>query len=51
MAAAMSHNICCGRTCSFNQSGGGVIFAFSIFFNQIPHHKEPEISVGIFSST
>jgi len=31
--------------------GGGVILAFSSFFNQIPHQKEPEISVGIFSPT
>jgi len=33
------------------QSGGGAILALSSFLNQIPHHKEPEISVGIFSPT
>jgi hypothetical protein len=32
------------------QSGGGAILVLSSFLNQIPHQKEPEISVGIFSS-
>jgi len=36
---------------SSNQSRGGAILAISSFLNQIPHHKEPEISVGIFSPT
>ena len=44
-------NICCSHTWSSNQSGGGVILVFSSFLNQIPHQKEPEISVGIFSPT
>jgi len=51
MVALESHNIGCSRSWSSNQSGGGVILAFSSFFNQIPHQKEPEISVGIFSPT
>ena len=46
-----SHNICCGCTWFSNQSGGGAILALSSFLNQIPHQKEPEISVGIFSPT
>ena len=36
---------------SSNQSGGGAILALSSFLNQIPHQKEPEISVCIFSPT
>jgi len=36
---------------SSNQYGGGAILALSSFLNQIPHQKEPEISVGIFSPT
>jgi len=44
-------NIFCTHTWSSNQSGGGAIFALSSFLNQIPHQKEPEISVGIFSPT
>jgi len=31
--------------------GGGAILAFSSFFNQIPHQKKSEISVGILSPT
>ena len=46
-----SQNICCGRTWSSNQSGGGAILALSSFLNQIPRQKEPDISVGIFSPT
>jgi len=38
-------------TCSSTQSGGGAILALSSFLNQIPHQKEPEISMGIFSPT
>ena len=51
MATLESQNICCGRTWSSNQSGGGAILALSSFLSQIPHQKEPEISVGIFSPT
>ena len=40
----------CARTWSSNQSGGAAILALSSFLNQIPHQKEPEILVGIFSS-
>jgi hypothetical protein len=35
----------------FQPNWKGGIFAFSSFFNQIPHQKEPEISVGTFSPT
>ena len=35
----------------FNQTGGGSILAFSSFFNQIPHQKKSDISVGILSPT
>jgi len=31
--------------------GGGAILALYSFLNQIPHQKEPEISVGMFSPT
>jgi hypothetical protein len=34
-----------------NWGSGGVILTFATFFNRIPHQKEPEISVGVFSST
>ena len=51
MATLESQNIFCTQTWSSNQSGGGVILAVSSFLNQIPHQKEPEISVGIFSPT
>jgi hypothetical protein len=51
MVAPESHNICCGGTWSSNPSGDGAILAFSNFFNQIFHQKEPEMSVGIFSLT
>ena len=50
MTALEPHNICCRRTWSSNQTGGGAILAFSSFFNQIPHQKS-EISVGILSPT
>ena len=43
------HSVCCGHTWSSNHSGSGAILTFSTFFNQIPHQKEPEIMVGIFS--
>jgi len=36
---------------SSNQSGGGAILDLYSFLNQIPHQKEPEISVGVFSPT
>jgi len=39
----------CGRTWPSNQPGGGVIMAFFSFFNQIPHQKESDISVCVFS--
>jgi len=39
------------RTWSSNQSGGEAILALYSFVNQIPHQKEPEISVGIYSPT
>jgi len=42
---------CFFHTWSSNQSGGGVILALYSFLNQIPHQKEPEISMGIFSPT
>jgi hypothetical protein len=51
MATLESQNIFCSRTWSSNPSGGGTILALSSFLNQIPHQKEPEISVGIFSPT
>jgi len=51
MVTHESQNISCSRTWSSNQSGGGAILALSSFLNQIPHQKEPEISVGIFSPT
>jgi len=51
MATLESQNIFCARTWSSNQSGGGVILAVSSFLSQIPHQKESEISVDIFSST
>ena len=51
MVALESHNVCCDHTWSSNQSVGGAILDLSSFFNQIPHQKEPEISVGIFSPT
>jgi len=35
----------------FQPTGGGVILAFSSFFNQIPHQKKSEISVSILSPT
>jgi hypothetical protein len=41
----------CASTWSSNQSGGGAILALFSFLNQIPHQKELEISVGIFSPT
>jgi len=50
MVTLESQNIFCACTWSSNQFGGGEILALSSFLNQIPHHKEPEISVGIFSS-
>ena len=51
MATLESQNIFCTWTWSSNQSGGGAILALSSFLNQIHHEKEPEISVGIFSTT
>jgi len=51
MATLESQNIFCARTWSPSQSGGGVILAVSSFLSQIPHQKEPKISVGIFSPT
>ena len=39
------------HTWSSNQSGGGAILALYSFLNQIPHQKEPEVLVGIFSPT
>jgi len=35
----------------FQPIWGWAIFALSSFLNQIPHQKEPEILVGIFSLT
>jgi hypothetical protein len=35
----------------FQRIWGGVILALSSFFNEIPHQKEPEITVGIFCPT
>jgi hypothetical protein len=46
MATLDSQNMFCARTWSSNQSGGGSILALSSFLNQIPHHKELDISVG-----
>ena len=51
IATLESQDIFCTQTWSSNQSGGGVILALSSFLNQIPHQKEPEFSVGIFSPT
>jgi hypothetical protein len=45
MATPESQNNFCTRTWSSNQSGRGAILALSSFLNQIPHQKEPEISV------
>ena len=49
MLALEPHSICCCHAWSSNQTGGGVILTFSSFFNQIPHQKKSEISVGIFT--
>jgi len=39
-----------GRMISLgNQLEGGAVLAFASIFIQIPHQKEPEISVGVFS--
>jgi len=46
MAAVQSHNICCSQTLLSNQTGGGAILASSSFFDQIPHQKKSEISMG-----
>ena len=46
-----SQNIFCGRSWSSNQCGGGAILALSSSLNQLPHQKEPGISVYIFSPT
>ena len=46
MATLESQNVSCARTWSSNQSGVGAILALSSFLNQIPHQREPEISVG-----
>jgi hypothetical protein len=40
MAAVESHNVCCSRTWPSNQTVGGVILAFSSFFNQILHQEK-----------
>jgi len=45
-----SQNFFCTRTWYSNQSEGGAILALSSFLNEIPHQKEPEILVGVFSS-
>jgi len=50
MATVKLQNIFWTGTWSSNRSGGGAILALSTFLNQIPHQKEPEISVGILSS-
>jgi hypothetical protein len=39
----------CTHTC-YNQSVVGVILALFSFLSQLPHQKEPEISVGIVKS-
>jgi len=39
MVTLESHNICCGRTWSSNQSGGGAVLALSSCFYQIPYQK------------
>jgi len=49
MTTLEPQNICSNRTCSSNQCGGRAILALSSFFNQIPHQKGSEISLGIFS--
>ena len=49
MATLESQYIFCTHTCCYNQSGVGVILDHFSFLNQLPHQKEPEISVGIFS--
>ena len=51
MTTLKPHSICCHRTWSSNQTGGGAILAFFSFFTQIPHQKKSEISVGILSPT
>jgi len=51
MVTLEKQNIFCAHTWSSNQSGGGVILALSSFLNLIPHQKQPDISVGIFSPT
>jgi hypothetical protein len=45
MATLESH-IFCSRTWSTSQFGVGAILALSSFLIQIPHQKEPEMSVG-----
>jgi len=51
MATVELQNIFCAHAWSSNQSGGGAVLALSSFPNQIPHQKEPEMWVGIFSPT
>ena len=46
MATLDSQNIFYTHAWPSNQSGFGMILALSSFLNQIPHQKEPEISVG-----
>ena len=51
MATLESQNIFCTHTCSYNQSGVRAILALFSILNELPHQKEPEISVGIFRPT
>jgi hypothetical protein len=46
MATLYSQSIFCACPWPSNQSGVEAILALSSFLNQIPHQKEPEISVG-----
>ena len=51
MVTLKYQNSFCSHTWSYSQSVGGVILALSSFLSLIPHQKEPEISVSIFSPT
>ena len=51
MVTLESQNIFCAHTWSYNQSGVGAILALFSFLIQLPHQKQPEISVSIFSPT
>ena len=51
MVTQESQNIFYARTWSSNQFGGGAILALSSFLSHIPHQKDSQILVVVFSST